>query len=194
MTCIIGVRHGGRVWMGAEGRTVAGASSVLSDETQKLIHCGAWCLGSSGPSRMRNLLQENAEAFGECATIGDLARLLGDRLREDGWSFGSENGPGDFRAGVLVGRGRELFYIGGDRSYNPIPEDTPTATGSGCEYAQGAAAALLGVGVDPVTALESALRIACRYESGCGGKPEVVFVGERDLVKFPRPTVAEAAA
>lgn len=138
MTCIVGLTHKGKVYIGADSLGSNGFTKEVRNE-HKVFENGEFLIGCSGSIRMMNILQwrfspptfkegDNLHRF-MCVEFIDSMRKCfvnsGYCKSDEVWEFSSE---------LLVGVGGKLFKIEADFQ---VAELDFTATGSGEYHALG---------------------------------------------------------
>lgn len=178
MTCVIGMALPGGAIMACDQRITWGGE--FEDTAQKIFRLGPWLMGGSGSARLGNLLAESKIAgdLAACADIAAVARVIRSALKEDGWRESADKGPADIGASVVIACGSDAWLLCGTFCYTPLSPGRPMATGSGSEYAQGAAHAYMEMGFDPETVMRGAIGAAIRFDTGCGGEPQIWWATE----------------
>lgn len=176
MTCIVGVEHNGRVYIGGDSAGVAGYSlAIRADE--KVFTTGPFVIGFTTSFRMGQLLRyrlsvpEQASTEPDdyrfmCTTFIDAVRKC---LKDGGWA---EVVNGVERGGCfLVGYRGCLYVVGSDFQVGRAA-DGFDAVGCGDEIALGAFAACTLK--DPERRIREALRWAEHFSAGVAGPFVVV--------------------
>ena len=169
MTCVVGLEHGGRVYMAGDraavhrSRTGLGATSFVWGEPKVFTRSG-FLLGFCGSFRIGQLLRHEVELPAYRGTERGLtahlatafARAVRKALREDGTSM-SERGTG-----LLIGWRGVLHRMEPNMQVTRAPEGF-AAIGLGEPLALGAVHALSGLDVPPRRRLLLALGAAEHY-------------------------------
>jgi ATP-dependent protease HslVU (ClpYQ) peptidase subunit len=167
MTCIVGLRQGGKVYIGGDSAGIAGWDVTIRADP-KVFVAGDYAMGFTTSFRLGQLLQyrlklpkppsaqkklypfmvsEFVEAVRECLKTGGVATK--DKESEQGGQF-------------LVGVSGRLFIVEGD--YQVAEPVAPfAAIGSGAPYALGALAISRG---SPLSRVRQALSVAERFSAG----------------------------
>jgi ATP-dependent protease HslVU (ClpYQ) peptidase subunit len=167
MTCIVGIGHQGRVYIGGDSAGVAGLSiTVRADE--KVFTVGPYAMGFTTSFRMGQLLRYRLEPPDPGKTKdldGFMVTNFVDAVREcmsdGGWltrNDGQEEG-GTF----LVGIRGTLYSIESDFQIGR-PSDDYAAVGCGDDLALGALHATRGQ--SPRERIKTALRAAAHHSAG----------------------------
>jgi ATP-dependent protease HslVU (ClpYQ) peptidase subunit len=172
MTCIIGLKDGGDIYIGADS---LGSTSYLKRQitTPKVFMVGDHLIGGTGSWRMLQLLQYSLKVP-EQDCEDDLQHLvtnfvpaIRELFKEHGYSRieNNEEKGGTF----LLGYNSNLYSI---ESNFQITEhlELYDATGSGEEVALGAMGALIdNLMLTPEQKITKALELAAKYSKGVGG-------------------------
>lgn len=193
MTTIIGVRLGDTVAIAADRRSgVNGGRDILSEETAKLIHCGPWVLDGSGTHRLSIVVEEHAERLASAQTIYGFVEILRGLVEADGWKLApAENGPADMGSlGLVIARGSQLWYCGSAFCYVEMEQGRPVATGTGCEWAEGAALVALRYGASAAEAACAGVEVAAQFDAFTGPTHDLVELGVEvtDACAYARAT------
>lgn len=177
MTCIAGLEHGGKVYIGGDSAGVSGWSlRVRADE--KVFVNGPFVMGFTTSFRMGQLLRYSLVVSTQAAHVDDQTFMhtefidaVRNCLRVGGYaevSNGREAG-GSF----LVGYRGSLYFVGDDFQIGRVSGGFD-AVGCGAELAIGAMAAASIR--NPTARVTQALKIAEDYSAGVRG-PFVVLSG-----------------
>ncbi len=174
MTCIVAVKDNGFVYFGADKQTTEAGLKKLN--SGKLFRVGKLVIGSSGLTRVCNILNGNKEIaaldptgktptqFVEDEFIPILKRVIAEQ-RPIWKRFGI--GKSDVYFALLVASGGWLCEIGCDFA-TIWPEHEEWAIGSGRWYALGSFDATAKMKTD--VRIDMALHAACRFDAGCSGQ------------------------
>lgn len=163
-------------YLGADRRESAD-NTIISDEGEKIVRAGKWLIGNTGYGLAVKLLREHMDALAACATADLLAREIKQILAADGWegrALDEGQGPKVVSGWRLVASPEGAWVFFGDGALCPVRH--PQGAGSGGDLAQGALVAFLerGVAVEVIAeSMTRAISIACRYDKGSGGVPQV---------------------
>lgn len=177
MTCIIGLEHDGKVYIGGDSQSSGGWDKGIA-VSPKVFRRGDFLIGYTDSWRMGQILQyhlsvrpplegETDDAYMVIAFI----EAVRDCLRQYGYmriDSNTETG-GQF----LVGYKAKLYRIDADFQVLRFAEDM-SAVGCGAAYALGALMALtrsiftVGKPFDPVEVIGTALSVAQRFSNGVG--------------------------
>jgi ATP-dependent protease HslVU (ClpYQ) peptidase subunit len=191
MTCVIGLRENGKVYIGAD--SAASRNWEIYDASTKKVFCrqsgadskdGIYLFGCAGSYRMVQLLRYKLEIpicnFRNDRYImqymaNDFIEAVRSCLKEGGLSQVDNNVESFFE--FLVGFRERLFVVRSD--FAVLEHYTPyIAIGSGHRYAMGAMAALKNSIVDPVERITRALEISGEHCNGV--RAPFVVVGEKE--------------
>lgn len=177
MTAIVGLEHGGKVYIGADSAGTNGWLQQTIRADEKVFVTGEFVMGFCGSFRMGQLLRyklnvpervpskDDDYAF-MCTSFIDAVRQC---LKDGGYAkevHGVESG-GTF----LVGYNGTLYKVESDFQ---VGRSTVSYVAAGCgdDLALGAMAA--SALKDPTKRIEQALEIASRFSAGVGGPLKVV--------------------
>lgn len=142
MTCIVGIEHGGKVWMGGDS-AVSWDNATALCTTSKVVRRGDYLIGGCGSSRAGNLViysaklpskppTKNTEGWLVNNFVPALQTAFKDEPRESG-----EQSPFAMEFGFLIGCRGQLFWLDSDFSIDRC-QDGYFADGSGRQPAMGA--------------------------------------------------------
>jgi ATP-dependent protease HslVU (ClpYQ) peptidase subunit len=172
MTCIVGVRQAGHTYLAAES-LVVNNGVVVSRSANKVFQAGDYMIGVSGEHRLLTMAvtsrtTPSTDNLGSVYDLVDhLRRLV---LEVDKWKPEDDSGPPCTPGHLLIASPAGLWHVCSGWSVVDAEEGRPVGVGSGRAFAEGAARALLEDGVPPPAALNRAVRIACMYDTRCGGE------------------------
>lgn len=159
MTCIIGLEHGGKVYMGGDS---AASNNIAIYETnvRKVFKVGSFLIGWTSSFRMGQILQYHLHAPVQTDDQADMQYMVvtfieavHTCLKEYRFDRGDENGGGCF----LVGYRGKLYTIYGDYQVQHYARGV-NAIGSGQEFALGAMTVLKDL--PPEKRIKKALKAA----------------------------------
>lgn len=177
MTCIVGVEHNGRVYMGGDSSAVSGWDIVPTAE-KKVFKCEDMLIGYTSSFRMGQLLKyelkipEHSNISGVGYLVRDFIPAVRECLKEGGYTKIENNRE---EGGLfLMGMGGRLYEIADDfqvlRNMRGM-----AAVGCGAPYAIGALDVMMrSRRFDPGKAIIKALEIAGTYSAGVCGPYYVV--------------------
>lgn len=156
MTCIVGVEHGGRVFIGADSLSSCGGMVTQLHEP-KVFRCGSLLVGVAGSMAWALTVRHHLSVR---LPRGDLAGYMIATLRgklEELWD--DHHGDSDYESELLLGARGQLYAV--DTTFTPYRAAEGYASiGSGGDVARGALAVLRG---DPTQRLTAALEAAERH-------------------------------
>jgi ATP-dependent protease HslVU (ClpYQ) peptidase subunit len=171
VTCIVGIKSQGRVWIGGDSAAMSGLElTVRADE--KVFINGPFVMGFSASYRMGQLLRYSfspPQHPEECSTekfmVTTFVDAVRDCLKQSGWAT-KEHGREDSGGAFMVGYRGELFSVYGDFQVERVAIDF-NALGCGAQVALGSLDALTRrTTLSPEEVLEDALRTAQRWSGG----------------------------
>jgi len=178
MTCIAGLIHNGRAYVGADSQTTWGY--VKHDHTTKVFRVGDAIMAGCGRAALSAAFQHRLAAPDVPEGKEDhwLLVTLPDAMREcvksiGLWKDGDLSGGGAY---IVGWRGR-LVAIDCHLAAYPVPAFT--SFGSGGEVAIGALE-VLGDKGKPRERLNRAIQAACRWSVGVGGEVQIIAEGDTD--------------
>jgi ATP-dependent protease HslVU (ClpYQ) peptidase subunit len=143
MTCIVGLVHSGKVFIGADSASAAG-STVRETALPKVFRRGDFVIGYTTSFRMGQLLQyvveiPKAEVYDLEYMVTQFAEAV--RLKFKEYGFTKIDSNQEIGGTFLVGVAGQLFEIASDFQVNTY-RDGMAAVGCGCDFALGALQAL----------------------------------------------------
>lgn len=172
MTVIVGVPHGGRVYLGADSQTTSGSLSRHSHEGKLWAH-GAMVFGLTGSPREAQILQY-ATALPELPATEHVHRWLCTEfvsaVREARKAAGYDErctAQANVEAGpmIMFGLFGRLFAMYGDYQVSEYPDGA--AVGSGETVARGSLHTTAQYDMLPRTRIDLALAAACAHDVYC---------------------------
>lgn len=171
MTCIVGLEHEGKVYIGGDSLGVSGYN-IRERLDEKVFKNGKFIMGFTSSFRMGQLLRYELEPpklkKGQDVMqfmVKDFVGAVRDCLKVGGYSTISSN---EESAGTfLVGFQGCLFCVENDYQVARL-SDGEYSVGCGEQYAMGSLYSTSGVG--PVRRITEALNAASKYSGGVGGK------------------------
>jgi ATP-dependent protease HslVU (ClpYQ) peptidase subunit len=167
MTCIIGLKYNGTVYLGGDSAGVdVNNISIRADE--KVFSNGPFIMGFSGSFRMGQLLQwsfrpprlpKSRSIFGYLVT--DFIDALRKCYQEKGTLKSSESGC-DMGDQLLLGIHDELYHIQSDFQVAEV-QDAYNSIGSGMDVSLGAMYATEDIENDPEYRIRVALEAAAKH-------------------------------
>lgn len=171
MTCIVGLEHKGRVYIGGDSAGTAGNMHQRLRKDKKVFIRGPFIIGFCGSFRMGQLLQHTMALpvpNPERTDVGFMVNEFVDSVRA---CLSEENkhlvGDNKLSPYFLVGYNGKLFNIQGDYQVGQ-PEAGFDAVGSGADIAIGAMFASTAID-DPIKRIKQAL--AASAESNAAVRP-----------------------
>jgi len=179
VTCIVGLKHNGRVYLGGDSCITYGWDEKRVLAVPKVVRWNDFLLGSCGDHRMSQLVEYDLKIERQLAGQNDLHYLVtvfasGMRklLKEQGYSE-IENNKESASGQYLVGYRGELYRIGPD--FSAVNHaDTFDAIGVGAAYALGALATLENSDLSPKKKIKLALRAATRFSNGVDDRYTII--------------------
>jgi len=171
MTCIIGLKRDGKVYMGADSRYLDGWH-INRSPNRKIFRAGEMLIGTSGNLRVSDILQYNLDvpSLGGLDPANYTAQAVIPAIRQALTEHGAIGLMPD--SAIMIAYQGCLFIIGEDFSLSEIAEYE--AIGAGAKYALGsmymwACAQPLGEKGDPMMQIEAALACAAYFSASCAG-------------------------
>lgn len=188
MTCVIGLRRHGSVWIGADTAGISddGWGAITPIKTSKVWKLGPFLFGGSGSFRAIQLVHRTLE-WGKLLTTNRkktdpineafMVRRLVPAIKKimDGNGFSEkENGRSLQRGDFLIGVDAKLFYLQGDFAVTEM-EGTFNTIGSGEYVARGAMEILLqNTRLKPATVIERALLATSKHINTVGSPGKII--------------------
>lgn len=168
MTCIIGLEHKGKVYMGGDSAAVNNIA-IYQTEVRKVFRANGFLIGWTGSFRMGQILQYQLQVPVQTTDQTDMEYMVTifiEAVRKCFVDFGYDKGGEDSGGTFLVGYHGQLYTIYSDYQVQQYA-GAMNAVGSGQEYALGAMTALSDM--SPKRRIKAALKIAGKWsDSVCG--------------------------
>lgn len=168
MTCIVGLEHGGRVYIGGDSAGVSGYDvTVRSDE--KVFENGNFIMGFTDSFRMGQILRYSFEPPDHDPRISEMKYLVTsfmDEIRNEYRDKGFMQKENEAESGgvFLLGYNGSLYYIDSDFQVGKSA-DGYMAIGCGDSYALGSMHSTQNL-KDPEKRIRLALEAAAHHNSG----------------------------
>lgn len=176
MTTIVAVTKGNSSWMGAEQQTTSNSSIKLRSQP-KVVKIGGYLVGSSGPTRLCDILQVHMPEIEpkpkdvplRVHLLKTWITSLREMMSREGYKKNDKSAD-DFDGLFLVAKAGEICVIFNNFSVWS-PEDDYYAIGSGEAFALGSleTSSLLGV-KSPKKRIELALHCSIKHDVYSSGK------------------------
>ncbi len=172
MTCVVGLIHRGKVYIGGDSAGVAGLN-IRARKDEKVFVTGEYAMGFSHSFRIGQVLTYDFEPPAiESEDEGNLMRFMVKKfipairttLKNAGMLNLTENVE-SMDAMFMVGVRGRLFTIASDLQVGETLDDF-TAIGCGEEYALGSFHTTEGSNMKPLARVEKALQAASRFSAG----------------------------
>jgi ATP-dependent protease HslVU (ClpYQ) peptidase subunit len=165
MTCIVGLKENGNVWIGADKASVSGYL-MQSTKLDKVFKKGEYVIGYTTSFRMGQLLQyvislpEPPEKIDVGFMVLEFVEAIRKGFKEYGYS--KINNNEEFGGTFIIGVKDQLFEIDDDYQVN-YSNDNYLSCGSGCYYALAAMEALKNL--PPEKRITESIRIAGKFST-----------------------------
>lgn len=176
MTIVCALRDGPRVWLGSDRQETVGHSERAIMPHGKWLLGKTWAMGISGEARLRDLLLARSFLLDEPGTAFDVGERLKAILKDDGFKPREEEfKPLNWGFGFILARPGELYEV--DCVMHARETDW-AVRGSGADYGTGVYFAMTFAAMSTHrSVIETAIRAAIAYDTGCGGEPWVYCLG-----------------
>lgn len=170
MTCIVGIEHGGHVWIGGDSAGVDESYGIVTRCDEKVFVSDPMIMGFAGSFRMGQLLRYALDIPEQSAKKDDMEFLVVDFidvLREvykDHGHMGKEDGR-DEGGTFLLGYHGKLYTVHEDFQVGRAA-DGYVACGCGEDIALGSLHSTRESNIDPTTRIRMALDAACHHSAG----------------------------
>ena len=175
MTIVCGYKdRGGKVWLGADSRTVGGRH-IFPESVEKIIRHGRWTVGHSGNETGLALLRRKGQAIAETDDPYEVVEIMQGLYKEADYKRRpDDNGAPDYSQACILATASEVWGVSPDGSVWK-PTWGFAAIGSGQDIAYGAAyvAHHFRVVDDGEHVVRMAIEAACQFDVGCGGEIRV---------------------
>lgn len=168
MTCIIGLEHGGKVYMGGDSAAVNNVA-IYQSEVRKVFKSSDFLFGWTSSFRMGQILQYHLQVPVQTTDQSDMQYMVVvfiEAVRKCLVDYGYDKGGEDSGGTFLVGYRGKLYTIYADYQVQRYTGGL-NAVGSGTEYALGVMTALPDLPAKK--RIKQALKIAGKWsDSVCG--------------------------
>jgi ATP-dependent protease HslVU (ClpYQ) peptidase subunit len=164
-TCIVGVVHGGHVWMGCDSMA---SSEYIKTEMRvpKVFRVGEMLVGVCGSLRVRDIVEFvslparlESETSDRAFLVTQYIPTLRSSLKDAGVLDSEEVDA--FDGGMLIGYRGRLYQLYADFA---VMEQERWAIGSGSDFALGSLYSSTG---EPKARIKKALEAACEFSPSC---------------------------
>lgn len=182
MSCVVGIKHKGRVYIGGDSRANGDYTYTLTKASAKVFRCGQLLIGHCGSPRTAQIIRhvfQPEEWDGKLEPLEYLVTKfvlpLRSLLKEHGAVVDrtGENDYGDeTEAWMLIGFAGRLFNCAGNFTVIEFADEF-AAQGSGMPIAFGVLYATRQIS-DPKGRITLALEAACHFDAGNVGPPFII--------------------
>jgi ATP-dependent protease HslVU (ClpYQ) peptidase subunit len=171
MSCVVGLKYGGRVYIGADGRATSGDGELRPIFCRKVFVNKDYLIGFCGSVRAGQLLYPNY--FDAPKNIEDWPTQIRLHYEENG-ALLKDSETGDIHgANILIGKNGKLYEILIDFQMSEVSQEF-TAIGSGSGFAFGAMEILKRIkNIKPEDKIIKALQVSAKYCCQVGPPYEV---------------------
>jgi ATP-dependent protease HslVU (ClpYQ) peptidase subunit len=184
LSCVVAIKQGNKVWMGADSRAANDFVHTLSPASSKIFRCGPMLIGATGSPRPQHIIRhvfQPQEYDGKTDPldylIAKFALPLRELLKDHGALF-DDDGPADQQIGdrtsawMLIGLAGRIFNFESCFQVLEYQEDY-AATGSGSPIALGVLYATPAT-MNPEKRIRLSLEAAAYYDCGNVGPPFII--------------------
>lgn len=172
MTCIVAVKQGNKVYMGADS-CVSSQHTYNVDIDDKIYRKGDFIFGGAGSVRVKDVIQYGI-TIPENIEIPEVERFIRMELVPAIQEICSKNGAIVEQSGskysegaLLVAYKNNLWEVWGDFAVTTVKNRNYTSIGSGSDFAMGSFHSTEGLGLTPNKRLNMALEAAVAFQQGC---------------------------
>ena len=175
MTCIAGIKHQGKVYIGCDSAGVGGWE-ITSRKDPKIFISGKFAFGCTTSFRMIQLLRYRLKIPSLPVSDGQIHRYLStdfvDAVRQCLKDGGMAEKEKDVEKGgtFMIGVHGRLFVIHDDYQVSESL-DSYASIGSGAAYALGSLATSIG---NPIKRIKKALEVAAYFNMGVRGPFDII--------------------
>lgn len=183
MTCIVGLKHDGKVYIGGDSLASNGQTKVVREDKKIFKPYPNIVSGFTTSYRMGQLLMYNEEIFEEVSSHRSMVNDFIPRLQVlfDSSGYRRNFDSGEKEGGVfLIGINSLLYKIDSDFHVAVTSNDFDTC-GCGEEFALGSLHSTEGLSMNPLKRIELALEAAERFSTGVQ-RPFYIMNTENDEV------------
>lgn len=166
MTCVLGLKHAGKVYIGADGLYTTGWHRIHSSQP-KIFKRDDMLIGTSGSMRLSDIIQYNAKFDGpyHADPIRYIACEVVPAIRAAIKEHGDLSDMEDLT--IMIGYAGHLFVLDENLAISDI--DEYEAIGVGAKYALGYMYANRHDEITPEDLVEQSLECASHFCFGCSG-------------------------
>lgn len=168
MTCIVGVKHEGEVYIGGDTAGTAGLDQTIRSD-QKVFRNGPFVMGFTTSYRMGQILRYNLvppklpDTRLDRFMVVDFITAVRETLKDNGWLGREETSLRDEGGTFIVGVRDQLYIVESDFQVG-ISADHYAAVGCGDNIALGSL--FTTTGQDPRDRVRMALKAAAHHSAG----------------------------
>lgn len=161
MSCVIGLKYGAHVYIGADGRATSNDGEMRPIICRKVFNNGSYLIGFCGSVRTGQLLYPET-GFQPPKRTHLFPQAIREWFETNGVLLRDEETGDVHGSNILIGRNGKLFEILTDFQMSEVPEYT--AIGSGSNFAFGALEVLKSAkGLKPENKILKALEVSSKY-------------------------------
>lgn len=162
-----------RLILGSNSRSLVG-DTVMPADRSKWLRFGDWALSFTGSGLLNDAILAADDPFPDGdASVPEVIERLVEAFEARKIGKEDDQGTQFDTAGLLVHRSGRVFDLDDRLSAEEINRGAFWASGSGMEYALGAAHALAGSGLSTADLVSQCVKAAIALDSGCPGDPIV---------------------
>jgi len=166
MTCVVALRHGKKMYMGADSRIVHDNFKFTSNNYPKIIKYDNCAIGYAGNTTPKRVLESLNPVLRTQKDVYKFTKKLFEKLKElDGDELETE---------LLICTKKAIYMA--DKYLDCFEMGNYWAIGSGSEFALGAMEILNTMGLNPKSQIEEALKTASKYCTDVGPPYKVIEV------------------
>lgn len=166
MSCVVGVIHDGKVYIGADGLATTNEGEKRPIITNKVFRNGKYLFGFTGSVRTGQVLY--SRYFTPPRDIYDMPDSIREHMAQKGTLLTNEEQAQAHAANFLIGFNGRLFEILIDFQMNEVSGNY-TALGSGGPYALGSLfTTRKSYKMKPENRIIRALEAASQFDASCG--------------------------
>ena len=173
MSCVIGLKHNGKVYIGGDGRATSSDGEKRPLICKKIFKNGTYLIGFCGSVRSGQLLFPE-QGFQPPKKIIHFPKAMREWYAENGSLLRDEETGDIYGSNILVTKNGKLFEILMD--FSILEVESFTAIGSGGPFAFGALDMLMPTKLSPKDKILRALETSAKYCAQVGPPYEVQVI------------------
>lgn len=166
MSCIIGLKHGKSIYIGADSAATTEDGDIRPIKVQKIFRKGNFLIGFAGSVRTGQLL--NTNFFEPPDDIYEFVEVMRGLLTDTGAIVTAEGGVLMLQSCFIIAHKGKLYEILSDLQVNEVDGEF-TSIGSGAHYALAALHIYCEYDMKPTEIINESLKVASEFQATVRG-------------------------